>query len=160
MGHIMEFLVWTKVNRKRNRNAKYTDSDYVLGYDLDIDDLARLVEKFNSNTISTTETQRLYDHVRTVVNIVMENPKINPRSTEEKDGVYDAAFIDCWGSMSHIRPGATPYSYMYRSAFTAGCRYFTKKINQRKKEAEIDAHINEMWHEYMDSISDGKVRCG
>ena len=156
----MEFLAWTTVNRKRNRNAKYTDSDFVLGYDLDIDDLTRLVEKFNKNTISVTETQRLYDAVRTIVSIVMENPKINPRSTEEKDGVYDAAFIDCWGSMSHIRPGANPYSYMYRSAFTAGCRYFTKKINQRKKQQAIDEHINELWQEYTDSISDGKVRCG
>ena len=110
----MELLKWRPVDRKRNKNIRYTDADYVTGYDLDMDDFSLLVGKFNAGSLSYLEECRLTVHVRTMLNIVLENPKIQPRP-DEIDPLTDAMFMAMWGSLKYIKEGKKPYSYMYQA---------------------------------------------
>lgn len=153
----MELLLWAPVQRKRNKKAKYTDADYVKGYDLDISDFTELVVKYNQNSLKPNEESRLYDHIRTVINIVLENPKMNPKTSEERDSLTDAMFLAMWGSMKYIKGGANPYSYIYRCGFTSGSTFYKRLYKQREKATAIQEHIDDCYTEYMDSISDRRV---
>lgn len=153
----MQLLYWKKIDRKRSREIPYDHADFVLGYDLDMKDFTELVALFNERPLLATEEARLYDYIRTMINIVFENPKINCRNTKEREDCADFAFPDAWGSLRYIKNGASPYSYIYRSIFTASCRYFKKKISDRKKEEAIEEHLRECAEEYKASVSDGRV---
>ena len=155
----MELLYWKKVDRKRSREIPYDHEDFVRGYDLDMKDFTALVEMFNQRPLSAEEETRLYDWIRTMCNIVFENPKINCRNTGEKEACADAMFIDMWSSLKYIKNGASPYSYIYRSGYTAACRYFKKKISDRKKEEAIAEHLQECYIEYLDATNDRKRGC-
>lgn len=155
----MQLLYWEKVDRKRSREIPYNHKDFVRGYDLDMVDFTSLVEIFNRGSLTSEEETRLYDYVRTMMNIVFENPKINPRNTSEKEDCADFAFPDAWGSLRYIKGGASPYSYVYRSIYTAACRYFKKKISDRKKEEAIAEHLQECYIEYLDATNDRKRGC-
>ena len=152
----MELLYWKPITRKRARTLSYQDPDFVLGYDIDVSDFTALVEKFNQNTLEYAEEHRLYDHIRTMINIVMENPSINPKGSEKAE-CADIMFVDAWQAMRYIKPGKSPYSYIYRSAYTAACRYFKKKIAERKKEEAIQNHLWECFRDYQEAQSDGRV---
>lgn len=154
----MELIKWTPVERKRNRKISYTSPDYIRGYDLDLDDFQILVAEFNRRRLDRAEEMRLLDHVLTVMEIVLENPKINPHP-EEVDALTDAMFVDAWGALRYVKPGYVPYSYVYRSAFTAACRFFKRKISERRKEEAIEDHLAEVFGEYMGEISDHRKRC-
>lgn len=153
----MELLKWTAVTRKRSNDIPYDSPDYVRGYDIDMADFAALVVKHNDQTLKYAEECRLADHVRTMINIVMENPKINPRTREEREAVADAMFLDGWHSLQYIKEGAKPYSYVYRSMYTAACRYYKKLVKDRQKQEALQAAIDECYAEYRESISDGKT---
>lgn len=153
----MELLHWGKVDRKRLREIPYTHEDFVLGYDLDMADFTSLVEMFNQRTLTAEGETRLYDYVRTMINIVFENPKIKCRNTAEKEECADIMFVDCWNALRYIKAGRSPYSYIYRSGYTAACRYFKKKIADRKKREAIDKHLKECAEDYKAAVSDGRV---
>lgn len=155
----MELLYWASVDRKRNKHAKWNSPDYVLGYDLDVDDLAALITKHNAETIRYEETNRLMQHVLTMMNIVFEHRDINPSSKAEKEALADAMFVDMWGAFKHITPERNPYSYLYRCGFTAAKRYYTKLYKTREKEAAIQQHLDDVYEEYMAENSTGKVPC-
>ena len=112
----MELLYWNPVNRKRSKNTPCTSPDYVKGYDIDVHDMTALVAKFNRQQLLPSEELRLYDHVRTLINIIFENPKINPRNSQEKEECADFIFVDCWGAMRYVKSGANPFIYIYRLA--------------------------------------------
>lgn len=153
----MERLIWKKVDRKRQNNIHFDDSNYVLGYDLDMEDFTALVTAYNQRTLLNNEENRLYDHIRTMINIVLENPKIQPSKDEIPD-IIDCMFMDGWGSMKYIKDGRKPYSYVYRSMFTAACRYYKNKQRKREREDAIETHIQEVFNEWFDSVTDHKVR--
>lgn len=154
----MELLYWKPVKRKRSREIPYNDPEFVLGFDLDIEDFKALVAAYNKRQLDREEETRLYNHVRTMLSVVFENPSINPKGLQEKADCADAMFLDMWNSLGYIKPGASPYSYMYRAGYTAACRFFKKKISDRKKEEAIQKHLWECFRDYKESQSDGKVR--
>ena len=153
----MNLLFWKPITRKRERTLSYLDPDFVIGYDLDVADFTVLVEKFNKNTLSASEETRLYDNVRTMINIIFENPQINPRSKAEKEDCADMMFVDCWNALKYIKEGRSPYSYVYRAGYTAACRYYKKKIAERRKQEAIDQHLWECFRDYQEAQSDGRV---
>lgn len=155
----MELLRWAPVDRKRNKNATWNSPDFVLGYDLDVEDLAALIEKFNKFTITTAESNRLFDHVRTLMNIVFEHNDFRPTSKAEKEAMADGMFTDIWGAFKHITTERKPYSYLYRCGYTAAKRYYTKLYRERAKQATIQQHLDEVYEEYMAENSNGKVPC-
>lgn len=155
----MEIIHWDPISRKRNKSARYTDEDFVNGYDLDMEDFSSLTTKYNAGELLREEEQRLHLYVMTLMKIVLENPKIMPRNTDELDKVTDAMFVAMWGSLRYIKDGRSPYSYLYRSGYTSACTWFKKQIKEREKEESIRKHCEEVYLEYMDSISDHKVSC-
>lgn len=154
----MELLRWSKVDRKRRNDISYDDPEYVLGFDLDMDDLTKLVTTYNKCQLSRPEEDRLLNHVKTIISIVLFNPKINP-STSEFDELTDSMFLDIWNALHYIKENAKPYSYLYRAGYTCACRYFKTKIQKRQREEAINQHIWEQFEQYIDSVSDHKVRC-
>lgn len=157
MENHMELLRWSTVDRKRRKDIRFTDPEYVLGYDIDMEDMTELVTKFNAHDLSPVEENRLTNHVLTLMQIVTENPRINPRPGE-MDELTDAMFIDCWNSMKYIKPNAKPYSYMYRAGYTCACRFFKTKITKRLREEELQSWIDDEYAQYMDDAIDHKVR--
>lgn len=153
----MKLLHWEKVDRKRSREIPYTNENFVLGYDLDMTDFTSLVEMFNKQQLPSDEESRLYSYIMTMLNIVFENPKVNPRNTDEKEDCADSMFVDCWNALRYIKTGTSPYSYIYRAGYTAACRYFKKKIADRKKNEAIKEHLRECSEEYKNDVSDGRV---
>lgn len=154
----MDLLRWSKVDRKRRNDLSYDNPEYVLGFDLDMDDLTKLVTTYNKCQLSRPEEDRLLNHVKTIISIVLFNPKINP-SSDEFDELTDAMFLDCWNALHYIKENAKPYSYLYRAGYTCACRYFKTKIQKRQREEAIQEHIWEQFELYIDSVSDHKVRC-
>lgn len=154
----MERLIWTPVKRKRCNTLPYTSTEYVLGYDLDMEDFTQLVATYNTRALLRDEENRLYDHIRTMVNIVLENPKLKP-SKDEIDGITDSMFMDGWGALKYIKGGKKPYSYIYRSMYTAACRFYTRKIKEREKAEAIADHVNEVFTDWLESVTDHKKRC-
>ena len=154
----MELLRWSPVDRKRRNDISYDDPEYVLGFDLDMDDLTKLVTTYNKCQLSRPEEDRLLNHVKTIISIVLFNPKINP-SSDEFDELTDSMFLDIWTALHYIKENTKPYSYLYRAGYTCACRYFKTKIQKRQREDAINQHIYEQFQQYIDSVSDHKVRC-
>lgn len=154
----MELIKWSPIDRKRLKDIRFTDPGYVRGYDLDKTDLTLLVTKYNQSELSRHEENRLMDHVLTLMQIVTENPRINPRPGE-LDELTDQMFLDMWNALHYIKENANPYSYLYRAGYTCACRFFKKRITDRMKEEAIRQHTEEEFLLYKDSISDHKVRC-
>lgn len=156
---LMELLIWVNPNRKRSNKLAYSDPNFVVGYDLDMADFSALVDTYNQRNLLPEEETRLHKYVMTMMNIVLENPKINP-SKGEIDELTDVMYLDGWGSLKHIKPGVKPYSYIYRSMYTAACtRYYLKKIKERLKADAIEQHCQEQYTEWLDEVSDHKVNC-
>lgn len=153
----MQTLKWTETSRKRDNSLSHDHPDYVPGYDLDMADFTELTATYNERALSRQEEDRLHLYVMTLMNIVLENPKLNPRR-EELDQLTDAMYIDGWGSLRYIHDGKKPYSYVYRSMFTAACRFFKRKIKEREKEEAIRTHCAEAYDEWLDEVGDHKVR--
>ena len=153
----MQTLKWTETSRKRNNSLSHDHPDYVPGYDLDMADFTELTATYNERALSRQEEDRLHLYVMTLMNIVLENPKLNPRH-DEIDQLTDAMYIDGWGSLRYIRDGKKPYSYVYRSMFTAACRFFKRKIKEREKEEAIRNHCVEAYDEWLGAVGDHKVR--
>jgi hypothetical protein len=153
----MDLIRWNPVKRKRSKDFKYTDAEFVRGYDIDMPDFTELVTKYNTSVLLPKEENRLSDYVLTLMQIVTENPKINPQPDEISD-LADAMFLDIWNALHYIKPNTKPYSYLYRAGYTCACRFFKKKITERQKAEEINAHVTEEYVLYHDSVTDHKVR--
>ena len=153
----MKLLSWNRVERKREKKISHTDENFVWGYDLDLDDLSLLISRHNGMSISEAESDRLYRYVMTMINIVFENPKVNPRSVEEKEAIADHMFMKVWGALKYIKDGSNPYSYLYRSGFTAVGEYYNGLFRERRKEDAIQEHLQTCYDEYMSEFADHKT---
>ena len=153
----MNLLSWKTVDRRREKNIRYTDSQFVWGYDLDLEDLSELIGRFNEQTISSVEENRLYKYTMTMMNIVLENPKVHPRSMEETDSLTDHMFMKVWGALRYIKRGANPYSYLYRSGITAVSEFYKKRYKDREREEVLNEHLERCYDEYMSEFADHKT---
>lgn len=152
----MEIITWNKISRKRSNLIPHDSPDFNRGYDLDMADFTALVGKYNDKTLTHTEEERLYLYVMTMINIVLENPKLNPTKVE-MDALTDAMFLDGWNALHYIKDGRKPYSYIYRSMYTAACRYYKKVIKDREKKEQLNQWIDDAYAEYMESVGTGKT---
>lgn len=154
----MKQIRWNAVSRKRLRNARYTDPEYVVGYDLDTHDMDELVAKFNANNITETESNRLGRHVLTLMQIVVENPKFLSRPKEDYEELTDYMFLKMWGAIKYIDiTKGRAYSYLYRSGYTAVASYYQNKNKVDEREKQIDEYLQDVWQEYDEDYSDHKV---
>lgn len=153
----MLLIRWSPVDRKRRNDIQYSAPEYVVGYDLDMDDFSALVDKYNTEEITESEKNRLHIYVLTMLQIVTENPKINPKPGEIED-LVDAMYLDAWNALHYIKKGVKPYSYIYRAAYTSACRFYKQRITNRNKELAILSHLMEEFNDYKESISDHRVR--
>lgn len=154
----MELIRWRAVTRKRSRKIPHDSPDFVHGYDIDSADFTELVARYNARTIDHREEERLYDYVRTVMQIVLENPKkFNPRNAEEKDALTDAMFTAMWGGMKYVKDGKDPYSYVYRCGYTSGSTYYKKLYKQREKEQAIAKHLDDCYLDWEAEVRNPKV---
>lgn len=154
----MKQLRWKPVNRKRFKDISYTNSSYVVGYDLDSSDMDCLVSKYNSNTITDAESNRLGIHVLTLLQIVMENPKFKSRPKEDYENLTDHMFMKMWTALKYIDTSkGRAYSYLYRSGYTAVSDFYIRKGKAEERQKEIDAYLADVWQTYDDECSDHKV---
>lgn len=154
----MKQIRWNAVSRKRLRNARYTDPEYVVGYDLDTHDMDELVAKFNANNITETESNRLGRHVLTLMQIVVENPKFLSRPKDDYEELTDYMFLKMWGAIKYIDiTKGRAYSYLYRSGYTAVASYYQNKNKVDEREKQIDEYLQDVWQEYDEDYSDHKV---
>ena len=153
----MELIKWKPVERKRNRKISYTSPDFIRGYDIDGPDFADLVTKFNTNSLKGAEETRLGDYVLTMISIVLEHPKISCYSELEKESLTDDMFLAGWRSLKYVKPGVSPYSYLYRSIYMGAWRHFQDWMKDKRKAEAIEQHLAECADEYMAEIGAGKV---
>lgn len=153
----MKLPSWNYVERKRNKKIRHTDKDFVWYYDIDLEDLSELVSKYNRMSITDPENDRLLKYVLTMMNIVFEHPNVNPRSLDEKEALADHVFMKSWGSLKYIKDGANPYSYLYRSGYTAVGEYYNNLYRTRRKEEAINQHLQQCYDDYMEEFDDHKT---
>ena len=154
----MEILIWKPIDRKRQKDISYNSPEFNKGYDLDMVDFTALVGKYNAKSLTNAEENRLYMYIMTMMNIVLENPKVNPKKYE-MDDLTDLMFMDGWKSLKYIKEGTKPYSYIYHSMYIAVCKYYKKVVKDRERKEQLESWIDEAYAEYKEAIGDGKVRC-
>lgn len=152
----MELIKWRPVDRKRMKDIRYSDPDYVRGYDIDVVDFAELAQKFQNGNLGMAEERRLADHVLTMISIVTSNPKVSYFDGEFGD-LTDAMFVDCWAAVGKLKPGVSPYSYMYRVGYMAAWHHFKKTVKSKKKAEAIEKHLQECFDEWAAEARDPKV---
>lgn len=157
----MEPLRWKSPNRKRQVGIKYTDPAYVIGYDLDNEDFTNIIIKLKNNEVLTAQEDKRYgEYVLTVIEMVLENSKFKNKTSEEKYEMRDQMYYELCNGLLSYKPEkkSNIYSYAYRIAYVAGIHYFTNKEKDRKKSETIMEHCMEELQEYIDSITDHKVK--
>lgn len=152
----MELLIWKPIDRKRQKDISYESPEFNKGYDIDMEDFTSLVGKYNARTLTNAEENRLYMYIMTMMNIVLENPKVNPTKGEMND-LTDMMFMDGWNSLHYIKEGVKPYSYVYRSMYIAVCKFYKKAIKERERKELLEELIDEAYAEYKESVGTGKV---
>ena len=157
----MEPLRWKSPNRKRQVGIKYTDPAYVIGYDLDNEDFTEIIIKLkNKEPLTAQEDKRYGEYVLTVIEMVLENSKFKVKTSEEKYEMRDQMYFELCSGLLSFKPEkkSNIFSYAYRIAYVAGIHYFTNKEKNRKKCEAIIEHCMEELQEYIDSITDHKVK--
>ena len=157
----MEPLRWKSPNRKRQVGIKYTDPAYVIGYDLDNEDFTEIIIKLKNNEVLTAQEDKRYgEYVLTVIEMVLENSKFKAKTSEEKYEMRDQMYFEMCTGLLSFKPEkkSNIFSYAYRIAYVAGIHYFTNKEKYRKKSEAIMEHCMEELQEYIDSITDHKVK--
>lgn len=126
-------------NRKRNLSAKYTSSNFVLGYDVDRDDLCYLIR--NLDKLTKDESKRFGYHLIAICGIVLNLPKFvhNPVWIKEE---LESRMLEYMLEYVHKfdfdkvskRTGKTshPFSYLYRVAYTQANTWFNLEYKKRK----------------------------
>lgn len=157
----MNIYRWNDPGRKRKTEISYTDGDYCKYYDLDLEDFTGIVTKLhNKERLTPAENDRYAVYIYTVINIVLENDKFKGKSRDEQEGLADQAVYElCTGlPCFNAAKGSSIYSYAYRICYTAFCHYYTNREKDRKKQESIMEHCMEELREYLDAVTDGKVR--
>lgn len=157
----MEPLRWRNPGRKRIIGINFNNPSYVVGYDLDNDDFAAIVGKLKDDLpVSLDEDKRYGIYIRTMMEIVLENAKFKNKTVDEKYGMRDTMYYElCSGIRSFdVTKKSGIFSYAYRIAYVAGIHYFTNKTKEEIKKDKIKEHCLEELQQYIDSITDHKIR--
>ena len=157
----MEIPRWKDPGRKRNTEISYKDPDFCKYYDIDLEDLTHIVSILKEGDIlSETDNDRYGTYIITISLIAMESPKFKNKTRMEREEILDYMTYELLNGITKfdLHRGSSIYSYAYRIAWVAGIHYYTDKINNYKKKQEIEKHCLEELAEYLDEISNHKVR--
>ena len=157
----MEIPRWKDPGRKRNTEISYKDPDFCKYYDIDLEDLTHIVSILKEGDIlSETDNDRYGTYIITISLIAMESPKFKNKTRMEREEILDYMTYELLNGITKfdLPRGSSIYSYAYRIAWVAGIHYYTDKINNYKKKQEIEKHCLEELAEYLDEISNHKVR--
>lgn len=152
----MNFFEWKSVKRKRSKSLRYTDNDFVQGYDVDVNDIVNLSKKAALDSLTYAERERLGIHIISVVNIVFENPKIRIIDRDVKLMAAELSFIAMWKSLDKINE-RNAFSYLYTVGFNAWKKFTRASISKRRKNEAISNHIEECIDTYINESSSGKT---
>lgn len=132
-------VIFKKVNRKRIKKIRYTDPEYVAGYDVDLIDFQELNDKrIKAISLTPAEDQRYGIYILTMVEIVMEGPKFRNKVGIERQEVKDqAAFELTIALMSYNPERGSIFSFSYYCAYVGAIHYYTAKAKLNKKEQII-----------------------
>lgn len=138
-------VTFKKVNRKRIKKIRYTDTEYVVGYDIDLVDYQELNDKrINNVPLTPAEDQRYGIYILTMVEIVMEGPKFRNKVGIERQEVKDqSAFELTIALMSYNPERGTIFSFSYFCAYIGAIHYYTDRDKINKKEQIILDAFNE-----------------
>lgn len=156
----MDSIKWKNPHRKRHNDIRYTNADYVIGYDLDLVDFEYIVNKLKNNqTLTEQENIRYGNHILTVIELVIEGPKYKNKSYEEKQELREQMYYELCTGITQFDPSKGKlYSYAYRIAWIAGIHYYKELKEFIKKNKAIEEHCQEEYNFYLDEYSDHKVR--
>lgn len=152
----MNFFEWKTVKRKRSKSLRYTDKEFVRGYDVDVLDIVNLSKKVAQDTLTYSERERLGVHIITIVNIVFENPKIRIIDRDIKQQAAERSFIAMWKSLDKISE-RNAFSYLYTVGFNAWKKFARVSIAKKRKNDAICTHINECMELYINECYSGKA---
>lgn len=138
-------VTFKRVDRKRIKKIRYTDPEYVSGYDVDLVDYEELNNKrINNVPLTPAEDQRYGIYILTMVEIVMEGPKFrNKVSTERQDIKDQSAFELTIALMSYNPERGSIFSFSYFCAYIGAIHYYANKAKLNKKEQIIIDAFNE-----------------
>lgn len=156
MEDFMNFFEWKTVKRKRSKSLRYTDREFVQGYDVDVHDIVNLSKKVEPDTLTYSERERLGVHIITIVNIVFENPKIRIIDRDIKQQAAERSFIAMWKSLDKISE-RNAFSYLYTVGFNSWKKFTRASIAKRRKNDAICTHIKECVDLYINESSSGKT---
>lgn len=132
-------VIFKKVNRKRIKKIRYTDPEYVSGYDIDLIDYQELNDKrIKAIPLTPAEDKRYGVYILTMVEIVMEGPKFRNKVGIERQEVKDQAAFELTIALMAFNPerGAI-FSFSYYCAYVGAIHYYTDKAKLNKKEQII-----------------------
>lgn len=156
MEDFMNFFEWKTVKRKRSKSLRYTDREFVQGYDVDVHDIVNLSKKIEQDALTYSERERLGVHIITIVNIVFENPKIRIIDRDIKLQAAERSFIAMWKSLDKISE-RNAFSYLYTVGFNAWKKFTRASIAKRRKSDAIRTHVNECIDIYINECASGKT---
>jgi len=157
----MKLPTWRKIERKRSIDIRYTDSDFNDYYDIDLDDFTVLVLKLkNKERLSESENDRYGKYILTMCLIVLEGPKFKKKPSYEKEEIIEQQYYELLRGITLFNPdkGSRIFSYAYRIAYTAACHWYTHGAQKAIQDTAIMEHCMEELREYLDAVTDGKVR--
>lgn len=156
----MEPLRWKDPHRKRIVDIRYTDPEYVPGYDIDCSDFSNIVQSIKNKEEITKDQDTRYGHyIMSIIEMVICSPKFKGNDRMTKFNLRDQMYFELCSGILSYNPNkkSNIFSYAYRIAYVAGCHYFTNKNKEVKKEKIILEHCYEELQQYIDSISTHKV---
>lgn len=159
-----------KVNPKRKRftDAHYTDTDFVLGYDIDNDDFAEILSKRKQGIdLSHAEQDRLGYYLGAIVNLTFRSNKATGstrgcgyKSTQDEycDAIftwlmlhsldkYDPTKLNAQGKPSK------PYSFFVKASSFAVISYWSNKKKERTKHEAIQQHCQDVYDYVVNEVS-------
>lgn len=147
---------WKPVKRKRRKDIKYTDEDYVKYYDIDLEDFTNLVVKLhNGEQLTPIENDRYGIYLYAICYMVLEGPKFKNKPHIERADLVESALLEMLLGMPNfdVNKGSSIFSYSYRIAYTSMCHFYTNKIKQEKREKLIQEHCNEEYQIYKEELN-------
>lgn len=132
-------VIFKKVNRKRIKKIRYTDPEYVSGYDVDLIDFQELNDKrIKAIPLTPAEDHRYGVYILTMVEIVMEGPKFRNKVGIERQEVKDQAAFELTIALMSFNPErGSIFSFSYYCAYVGAIHYYTAKAKLKKKEQII-----------------------
>lgn len=154
----MQIPRWRKIDRRRKLTIKYTDPDFNVYYDLDVEDFQNLVMKLKNGDILTEEENNRYGiWILTMCMIVQEHSKFKNKPVWEREEMIETQYFELLSGITTFNPDKGKiYSYAYRIAYTAAVHYYTNKMDDAEKRKAIIDHCMEELRDYIEEYTDHK----